>query len=156
VPSPRGRSPCARSRPHRAHSLRPPHPSLARAQKLVTPPLVSSKRLVSSVSSFLVNFTASMFSTWAPSSLLSPAPSRTLLWSLLTLVVDPEKVVGACWFLGIVFRLQHQERIVGCTGFPTDSHDTNWMEVNDDKGHHRCVECGHGAFAIPSRASQEL
>jgi hypothetical protein len=31
-------------------------------------------------------------------------------------------------FLGIDFRLQHHERIVGCTGFPTDSHDIIWME----------------------------
>ena len=40
--------------------------------------------------------------------------------------------------------------IVGCTGFPTDSHDNVWMEVNDKKEHHRCVECGHGAFSFGS------
>jgi hypothetical protein len=63
-------------------------------------------------------------------------------------------------FLGIVFRLQHHERIIGYTRFSTSLHDAIWMEVrmeiNDKKGHHRCVECGHGTFACPFRASQEL
>ncbi|KAL7009674.1 Cytochrome c oxidase subunit 4 [Cystobasidiomycetes sp. EMM_F5] len=32
-------------------------------------------------------------------------------------------------------------RIVGCTGFPIDSHDTLYGKVTTDKGH-RCPECG--------------
>jgi len=57
-------------------------------------------------------------------------------------------VIGAPGFLGIVFRLQHHQRSLATTGFPTDSHDTILMEVSDKRGHHRCVACGHGAFAF--------
>lgn len=39
-------------------------------------------------------------------------------------------------------------RIVGCSGFPADSHETLWFKVEDDgKGPARCCECGQ-AFAI--------
>ncbi|KAL1411660.1 Cytochrome c oxidase subunit 4 [Vanrija albida] len=33
-------------------------------------------------------------------------------------------------------------RHVGCTGFPADSHDTLWLQVNTELKHHRCPECG--------------
>lgn len=39
------------------------------------------------------------------------------------------------------------ERIVGCSGFPTDSHELMWFEVRQTKGTSRCPECGQ-AFAI--------
>ncbi|ORY65641.1 cytochrome c oxidase subunit VB-domain-containing protein [Leucosporidium creatinivorum] len=39
-----------------------------------------------------------------------------------------------------VFSLDH-ERIVGCTGFPVDSHDTILFPVGDSKAT-RCPECG--------------
>jgi hypothetical protein len=73
-------------------------------------------------------------------------------------VVDPEKLLEPADFLGNVFRLQHHERIVGCTGFPTDSHDTIWMEVNEKKGCHCCVACGHGtfAFSIPRTLADKI
>ncbi|KAM0786446.1 hypothetical protein ACM66B_001909 [Microbotryomycetes sp. NB124-2] len=39
-----------------------------------------------------------------------------------------------------VFSLDH-ERIIGCTGFPVDSHDTVLFTANDQKPV-RCPECG--------------
>ena len=58
---------------------------------------------------------------------------------------DSEKAMGArSLFLVLFFRQQHHERIVDCTGFPTDSHDNIWMEGEDNKVHRRCIECGHG------------
>ncbi|KAF8638278.1 hypothetical protein AX17_002299 [Amanita inopinata Kibby_2008] len=33
------------------------------------------------------------------------------------------------------------ERIVGCTGFPADSHDITWFTLKKDK-QARCTECG--------------
>ncbi|KAF9003974.1 cytochrome c oxidase polypeptide IV [Cyathus striatus] len=33
------------------------------------------------------------------------------------------------------------ERIVGCTGFPADSHDVHWFLLKKDK-QARCMECG--------------
>ncbi|KAJ1018099.1 hypothetical protein NDA16_004966 [Ustilago loliicola] len=33
-------------------------------------------------------------------------------------------------------------RIVGCTGYPADSHDTIYLHLNKDLKHHRCPECG--------------
>ena len=97
-------------------------PPLVRAQRPATFPLISSKRLVSSVSSLPVNFTASMFSTLAPQyhTRYSRRPcSGPCLhgWWLL------RKLLELAGFLRIVFRPQHHDRIVGCTGFPTDSHN---------------------------------
>ncbi|WOO80710.1 Cytochrome c oxidase subunit 4, mitochondrial [Vanrija pseudolonga] len=37
---------------------------------------------------------------------------------------------------------QYPVRHVGCTGFPADSHDTLWLQVNTELKHHRCPECG--------------
>ncbi|OWT40532.1 cytochrome c oxidase subunit 5b [Cryptococcus neoformans Bt1] len=34
------------------------------------------------------------------------------------------------------------ERQIGCTGFPVDSHDTIWLNVNHTLKNHRCPECG--------------
>ncbi|EJU05002.1 COX5B-domain-containing protein [Dacryopinax primogenitus] len=35
------------------------------------------------------------------------------------------------------------ERIVGCTGFPADSHDTIWLSCTiHGQNRHRCPECG--------------
>lgn len=39
-----------------------------------------------------------------------------------------------------VFSLE-RTRIVGCTGFPVDSHDTLYMKVTDSRPR-RCAECG--------------
>ncbi len=39
------------------------------------------------------------------------------------------------------------KRIVGCTGFPADSHEIVWFECDVNKGSGRCPECGQ-AFAI--------
>ena len=100
-------SPWHLKHPHRSHALdltshikyflRPPHSSLA--QKPAISPLISSKRLVSSVSSLSVNFMAVMFSTWAPSSLPNPALSRTLLWTLFTCMVASK--LASHWSLPI-------------------------------------------------------
>jgi cytochrome c oxidase subunit 5b len=38
-------------------------------------------------------------------------------------------------------------RIVGCSGFPVDSHELMWFECDVEKGPGRCPECGQ-AFAI--------
>ncbi|EJD39079.1 COX5B-domain-containing protein [Auricularia subglabra TFB-10046 SS5] len=35
----------------------------------------------------------------------------------------------------------YRERLVGCTGFPVESHETIWLNC-DDKRTHRCPECG--------------
>ncbi|THV07400.1 cytochrome c oxidase polypeptide IV [Dendrothele bispora CBS 962.96] len=34
-----------------------------------------------------------------------------------------------------------EERVVGCTGSPADSHDVLWFPLTRDK-QHRCLECG--------------
>lgn len=39
------------------------------------------------------------------------------------------------------------ERIVGCSGFPVDSHELMWFKCEDGKAPGRCPECGQ-AFAI--------
>jgi len=39
------------------------------------------------------------------------------------------------------------QRIVGCSGFPVDSHELMWFECDVGKGPGRCPECGQ-AFAI--------
>lgn len=39
------------------------------------------------------------------------------------------------------------QRIVGCTGYPVDSHELMWFEADVNKGPGRCPECGQ-AFAI--------
>ncbi|WWC89128.1 uncharacterized protein L201_004046 [Kwoniella dendrophila CBS 6074] len=36
----------------------------------------------------------------------------------------------------------YPERQVGCTGYPADSHDTIWLNVNHELKNHRCPECG--------------
>ncbi|WVW84134.1 hypothetical protein I302_106163 [Kwoniella bestiolae CBS 10118] len=36
----------------------------------------------------------------------------------------------------------YPERQVGCTGYPADSHDTIWLNVNTELKNHRCPECG--------------
>ena len=38
----------------------------------------------------------------------------------------------------------YEDRIVGCSGFPVDSHDLIWWNL---KGKERCIECGQ-AFEI--------
>ena len=38
-------------------------------------------------------------------------------------------------------------RIVGCSGFPVDSHELMWFECDVEKGPGRCPECGQ-AFGI--------
>ncbi|KAG8835219.1 Cytochrome c oxidase subunit 4 [Serendipita sp. 399] len=36
-----------------------------------------------------------------------------------------------------------EERIVGCTGYPAESHDLVWISTNNQKEHNRCPECGN-------------
>ncbi|KIM33159.1 hypothetical protein M408DRAFT_19501 [Serendipita vermifera MAFF 305830] len=36
-----------------------------------------------------------------------------------------------------------EERIVGCSGWPVESHDMIWITTNNHKEHHRCPECGN-------------
>lgn len=44
--------------------------------------------------------------------------------------------------------MQYSERVVGCSGFPVDTHDIIWMNAQADKVA-RCPECGCGmSFAI--------
>ena len=149
------RTPHRRFRPRRAHFQRPPHSSSARAQKPATSPLISSKRLVLSVSSFSVNFTASIFSTWAPhyqtrhSRRPYSGPCLGAWWLL-------RKSLELAEFLRIVFRLQHYEQIVGYTGFPTNWHDNIWMEVNDKKEHTAVLSVGMVRSPFHPVAPQEL
>ncbi|KAL7270791.1 Cytochrome c oxidase subunit 4 [Rhizina undulata] len=35
-----------------------------------------------------------------------------------------------------------EERYLGCTGFPADSHETIWLTVSKDRPIERCPECG--------------
>ncbi|KAI9146160.1 cytochrome c oxidase, partial [Paraphysoderma sedebokerense] len=42
----------------------------------------------------------------------------------------------------IVVKSVDPERLVGCTGYPADSHDTLWLVVKQTKGVDRCPECG--------------
>ncbi|KAI9221143.1 cytochrome c oxidase [Blastocladiella britannica] len=44
----------------------------------------------------------------------------------------------------IVVESIEEARLVGCTGFPVDSHDTLWLRVEKEKEHgvNRCPECG--------------
>ncbi|KDQ15840.1 hypothetical protein BOTBODRAFT_623873 [Botryobasidium botryosum FD-172 SS1] len=37
------------------------------------------------------------------------------------------------------------ERVIGCTGFPADSHDTLWLNLTS-KRNARCPECGSGTL----------
>jgi len=42
----------------------------------------------------------------------------------------------------IVIRSFGDERYLGCTGCPADSHDTIWLTVSRDRPIERCPECG--------------
>ncbi|KAF8473487.1 cytochrome c oxidase subunit VB-domain-containing protein [Kalaharituber pfeilii] len=42
----------------------------------------------------------------------------------------------------IVVQSFGEERYVGCTGYPADSHDTIWLTVSRDRPLERCPECG--------------
>lgn len=43
----------------------------------------------------------------------------------------------------IVVQSFGEERYLGCTGFPADSHDTLWLTVSRDRPIERCPECGN-------------
>ena len=45
-----------------------------------------------------------------------------------------------------ILNSQWPSRIVGCTGYPADSHDTIYLHMNKDLKHHRCPECGSGKY----------
>lgn len=51
---------------------------------------------------------------------------------------------------------QWPTRIVGCTGYPADSHDTIYLHLNNQLKHHRCPECGSGKYSLHSRYSHTL
>ncbi|KAG2223498.1 hypothetical protein INT45_001246 [Circinella minor] len=42
----------------------------------------------------------------------------------------------------IVVKSHDQIRFVGCTGFPAESHDVIWINLNKSHEHDRCPECG--------------
>lgn len=42
----------------------------------------------------------------------------------------------------IVVESLDTTRLIGCTGFPADSHDVLWLELSHDKENSRCPECG--------------
>ncbi|CAO3626712.1 unnamed protein product [Cunninghamella echinulata] len=42
----------------------------------------------------------------------------------------------------IVVKSHDPIRFVGCTGYPAESHDTIWINVDKDHEHDRCYECG--------------
>lgn len=42
----------------------------------------------------------------------------------------------------IVVQSYGEERYLGCTGYPADSHDTIWLTVSRDRPIERCPECG--------------
>jgi len=43
----------------------------------------------------------------------------------------------------IVVNSVGEEHYVGCTGYPVDSHVTNWMTISRDRPIERCDECGN-------------
>ncbi|KAG4306513.1 hypothetical protein PORY_000501 [Pneumocystis oryctolagi] len=43
----------------------------------------------------------------------------------------------------ITVQSLNKTRIIGCTGFPVDSHDVLWFELSADKQNSRCPECGN-------------
>ncbi|KII89980.1 hypothetical protein PLICRDRAFT_53107 [Plicaturopsis crispa FD-325 SS-3] len=45
------------------------------------------------------------------------------------------------------------ERIVGCTGFPADSHDVHWFQLTEHKNR-RCPECG-SAYKLDFQGTRE-
>ena len=46
-----------------------------------------------------------------------------------------------------VFVQNVEERIIGCTGVPADSHDVLWFNLyKDELG--RCTECGSGKASL--------
>ena len=53
-------------------------------------------------------------------------------------------------------RFQSEERIVGCSGWPVDSHDLIWITTNNHKEHHRCPECGNGMYTCAWSSSPWL
>ncbi|EGG08240.1 uncharacterized protein MELLADRAFT_74577 [Melampsora larici-populina 98AG31] len=61
---------------------------------------------------------------------LEPFDNKPLAVPHMGTLADPVKV----------FSLE-RTRIVGCTGFPVDSHDTIYMKVSDSRPR-RCGECG--------------
>ncbi|KAI8064500.1 cytochrome c oxidase [Gongronella butleri] len=42
----------------------------------------------------------------------------------------------------IVVKSHDPIRFVGCTGFPVESHDTIWINLDKTHEHDRCPECG--------------
>ncbi|EMR10063.1 hypothetical protein PNEG_01814 [Pneumocystis murina B123] len=42
----------------------------------------------------------------------------------------------------IVVESLDKTRLIGCTGFPVDSHDVLWFELSVNKENSRCPECG--------------
>lgn len=39
---------------------------------------------------------------------------------------------------------QYHQQIIGCTGFPAESHETLWLDMNTEKEFTRCPRCGSG------------
>ena len=42
----------------------------------------------------------------------------------------------------IVIKTVDPDRLVGCTGYPADSHNVVWLQVTHEHDVDRCPECG--------------
>ena len=63
------------------------------------------------------------------------APGAVANWGILFYagtIEDPIIVNGA-----------GDEQYAGCTGYPADSHQVNWLTVSRDRPLERCGECGN-------------
>jgi len=47
----------------------------------------------------------------------------------------------------IVPSFGHHERIVGCSGYPIESHELTWLSLSSKRKAWRCRECG-GAYSL--------
>ncbi|KAG5519083.1 hypothetical protein PMAC_002169 [Pneumocystis sp. 'macacae'] len=43
----------------------------------------------------------------------------------------------------IIVKSLEKTRLIGCTGFPADSHNVLWFELSTDRQNSRCPECGN-------------
>lgn len=43
----------------------------------------------------------------------------------------------------IIVKSLEKTRLIGCTGFPADSHNVLWFELSKDRQNSRCPECGN-------------
>lgn len=53
-----------------------------------------------------------------------------------------------CVISSISALQQFPTRIIGCSGFPADSHDNVYLHLTRDLKNHRCPECGNGELLL--------